>query len=251
MEGGDILKIQGSQPGIGFLNQLNSTDDKINKLFKSLSSGKRINSFADDAAGGAVSSKLEAQFKQYAQEINNLQDSVSMNQVKEGGYTQIADNLTKIRKLQVQAKNDTLTDEDKQFIQTQIDGLTGNISDVVNNTEFNTKKLITAGDELSNVMKNGIDAQGSLDSTDKVQNEVSSQMADIGADVNSLNAQIDQKSIAFENTVASYSGISDMDFAKGIVDLTKNQILELGPLSSLKQYYQLNTDQVTNLLQSM
>jgi len=245
------LLIHGSQPSLGAIKNLNSQENRIKKLFNSLSSGKRINSFSDDSAGGAISVKLQALFKQYNQEIRNLQDKVSMNQVKEAGYSQIADNLTEIRKLQVQAGNDTLTGDDRKYIQDQIDGLKKNISDIVDNTKFNTKKLINAGEGLKNFLENESDFQGRIEDTDSVIKEVSSQTADIGAEVNSLNSQIDQKSIAFENTIASYSGISDMDIAKGMVNLIKNEILDQGPLSSLRKYYQLNTEQVTNLLNSL
>lgn len=248
------MKVYGnSNNGImtNFFNETRKLNRKQNILFSQLSSGERITNFSIDPAGGAIAKKLEASFKQYQQEINNIQDEISKNQVIDSGYGQINDTLQEIRRLQIQAKNDTLTDDQRAIIQQQIDRYTENIKNIIRNTEFNEKTVLEAGGNLEKALKNGISINDSLDITDNIINEVIQKQAEVGANTNSLVSQIKEKSIAFENTVAAYSGIADFDIAQGLIDMTTNHILEQSSLATIKNTFDFNKESVINLLNSL
>lgn len=248
------MKVYGnSNNGImtNFFNETRKLNRKQNILFSQLSSGERITNFSIDPAGGAIAKKLEASFKQYQQEINNIQDEISKNQVIDSGYGQINDTLQEIRRLQIQAKNDTLTDDQRAIIQQQIDLYTENIKNIIRNTEFNEKTVLETGGNLEKALKNGISINDSLDITDNIINEVIQKQAEVGANTNSLVSQIKEKSIAFENTVAAYSGIADFDIAQGLIDMTTNHILEQSSLATIKNTFDFNKESVINLLNSL
>ncbi|MBB2481628.1 PD40 domain-containing protein [Bacillus sp. APMAM] len=134
-------------------NKIKKSQNKIQKTTSSISSGKRINSAADDAAGLAISQKIRALAKGNQQAIRNVQDASSLVQVADGAMQEIKDMLQRMRELTVQAMNGTntqvteqaitLTNADTVMIQKEIDEIKKNINDIVHNTEFNTKKVLT------------------------------------------------------------------------------------------------------------
>ncbi|PLX19216.1 MAG: hypothetical protein C0601_02535 [Candidatus Muiribacterium halophilum] len=241
-----IGRINNNSYSINFLNNSKKTENSITKLMERLSSGKRINSFADDAAGGAISEKLRAQFSQYDQEISNYEDNINRFKTEEGAYQGINDNLQAIRKLQVQARNDTLNDDDKAAIQNEIDMLVESTSFIVDSAEFNTKKIVEPGEELQKILDEGIQADG--DFVDDALKEVNSTRSELGAEINSTEKNIDRQMIAYENTVAAYSTISDMDMAKGITEMTSQQILQQANASSMKAMFNINKASINTLL---
>jgi flagellin len=112
---------------------------------RSLSSGRRINSASDDAAGLAVSQKLTTQIRGFEMATRNAQDTISMLQTADGALGEIQSNLQRMRELSVQAANDTLTDEDREKIQAEVDQLAGEIQRIVDQTQFNEKTLLDGG----------------------------------------------------------------------------------------------------------
>jgi flagellin len=111
-----------------------------------LSSGKRINKAGDDAAGLAISEKMKAQIGGLKQAKRNAQDGISLIQTAEGALSETHSILSRMNDLAVQAANDTLTDEDRTKITKEVTALQKNITDISNNTEFNTKKLLDTAD---------------------------------------------------------------------------------------------------------
>ncbi|WP_404825861.1 flagellin N-terminal helical domain-containing protein [Priestia flexa] len=111
-----------------------------------LSSGLRINSAKDDAAGLAISEKMRAQVRGLDQASANAQDANSMIQTAEGALSETTDILQRMRELATQAANDTNTDTDRGEIQKEINQLTSEINRIGNTTEFNTQKLLNGGD---------------------------------------------------------------------------------------------------------
>ncbi|MCL2187305.1 MAG: hypothetical protein FWC16_03895 [Defluviitaleaceae bacterium] len=107
-----------------------------------LSSGFRINSASDDAAGLAISEKMRAQIRGLNQASRNAQDGISLIQTAEGGVSTINDMVIRIRELVIQAANDTYTIEDRQKIQLEIDQILSEIDSVARRTEFNTMPLL-------------------------------------------------------------------------------------------------------------
>lgn len=126
-----------------YLNQ--ATDAKSSSLTK-LSSGSRINSAADDAAGLAVSEKMKAQIGGLTQAQSNAQDGVSLIQTAEGGLSQIQTMLDRMRDLAVQSSNGTLGTDDRKAIDEEFKDLKGEISRIAKTTQFNNKNLLGTSD---------------------------------------------------------------------------------------------------------
>ncbi|MBQ3448570.1 MAG: VWA domain-containing protein [Synergistaceae bacterium] len=114
----------------------------MQKVMRSLTTGLRINSASDDAAGLAVSERLRAQLRGVDQAIQNTQDGISMLQTAEGGLEAVTSMLQRMRELSVQAANDVLTQQDRSMIQTEVDQLKKEIKRVTDTTKFNKKRLL-------------------------------------------------------------------------------------------------------------
>src|SRR5579872_1073358 len=117
------------------------TSSDYSKQVQQLSSGLRVNSAADDAAGLAVSQSLTTQVKGFDQAARNAQDGVSMLQTADGGLNSTEQMLQRMRTLAVQAANDTYTSSDRANIQLEINQLVQEIDRIGSQTDFNTKKL--------------------------------------------------------------------------------------------------------------
>jgi flagellin-like hook-associated protein FlgL len=129
-------------PALGAYNSVSATNGSLEKSIKKLSTGLRINSAADDAAGLAISEKMRAQTKGLDQAIRNSQDGISMIQTAEGALAETHSILQRMRELSVQAANDTLTQQDRSYIQLEIDQLREEVTRIGNTTQFNKKKLL-------------------------------------------------------------------------------------------------------------
>ncbi|GHV45420.1 flagellin [Synergistales bacterium] len=129
-------------PALVTYNTVNRTSSALEKSIQKLSTGLRINSAADDAAGLAISEKMRAQIQGLDRAIGNSQDGISMIQTAEGALSETHSILQRMRELSVQAANDTLTQEDRGYIQLEIDQLREEITRIGNTTQFNKKKLL-------------------------------------------------------------------------------------------------------------
>lgn len=114
----------------------------VNKSTGKLSSGMRINQAADDSAGLAISEKMRGQIRGLQKAQSNISDGISLVQVAEGGMAEIQDILQRIRELAVNSANDTNTEEDRIFIQTEVSQLLEEIEGIANKTEFNGMQLL-------------------------------------------------------------------------------------------------------------
>jgi len=123
-------------------NALAANENALSKSLERLSTGLRINSAADDAAGLAISEKMRAQTRGLDKAVSNAQDGISLIQTAEGALNETQSILQRMRELSVQAANDTLTSNDRQAIQAEIDQLTEEIDRISDTTTFNTKKLL-------------------------------------------------------------------------------------------------------------
>ncbi|MDR3254733.1 MAG: hypothetical protein LBT31_04140 [Synergistaceae bacterium] len=123
-------------------NALTQTNKSLQKSIERLSTGLRINSAADDAAGLAISEKMRAQYKGLDQAASNAQDGISLIQTAEGALNETHSILQRMRELAVQAANDTLTQEDRAFIQLEVDQLKTEITRISTTTQFNKKQLL-------------------------------------------------------------------------------------------------------------
>ncbi|WP_447527715.1 flagellin N-terminal helical domain-containing protein [Vreelandella sp. TE19] len=126
-------------------NNLSSSQSMLAQAQERLSSGLRINSASDDAAGQAIANKMTAQIDGMSQASRNASDGISLVQTMEGGLDQVNDNLQRIRELAVQGANDTNTQEDRAAIATEINERIEEIDRVAGSTNFNGTNLLASG----------------------------------------------------------------------------------------------------------
>ncbi|BBG29016.1 flagellin N-terminal helical domain-containing protein [Zymobacter palmae] len=128
-------------------NNLDKSQKAQNQAIERLSSGQRINSAKDDAAGLAISDRMTSQVNGLKQANRNANDGMSMAQTAESALSAVTDNLQRVRELVVQAKNGTYTDEDRQSINNEIDARLQEVDRIGKDTTFNGKQLLGSSDK--------------------------------------------------------------------------------------------------------
>lgn len=139
------MRINHNIAALNTYRQFNNANAAQGKSMEKLSSGLRINSAADDAAGLAISEKMRGQIRGLDQASKNSQDGISMIQTAEGALNETHDILQRMRELSNQSANGTATDEDRGAMQDELNQLTSEINRIGNTTEFNTQKLLNGG----------------------------------------------------------------------------------------------------------
>jgi len=142
-------------------NMMDNTKDLDNAMAR-ISSGLRINSAADDAAGSAIASKMESQVRSLGVAIRNANDAISLTQTAEGALGEVENILQRMRELSVQAGNSTLNASDRSQIQSEMDQLSAEIDSIAGKTNFNGVQLLD-GSQNAVTMQIGVDASDSLD----------------------------------------------------------------------------------------
>lgn len=136
------MRINHNIPALNAHRMLNRNSNVSATVLERLSSGKRINRAADDAAGMAISEKMKAQVRGLAKAAQNTLDGISLIQTAEGAMNEVHSMLQRMRELAVQSSNGTTTDEDRKAIQAEINQLTSEINRIANGTEFNTRNVL-------------------------------------------------------------------------------------------------------------
>jgi flagellin len=144
--------------------RLDESERELSTVYQRLSSGLRINSAKDDAAGLSVSVRFEAQVREANQGIKNTNDGISLIQTLDGGLDTISRDVQRIRDLAVQANNGTLADVDRIALQQEVDALVANIDQTAKNTTFNGINLLNDDTQLSDVAEEN--GPGVIDFTD-------------------------------------------------------------------------------------
>lgn len=226
--------------------------------YDALISGKKINSAADDAAGLAISKKLETQETSFNTGSSNAAARQDVIRVADGALSSIQDSLQRIREIGVQASNSALySSKDLQAMQKEVDGLKQSIQDTAKGTSFNTMKLLDGSKSSLNLATNpqgggmeiqlanstleslGIedfDVTGdfSLKSIDEALKKVSDARSSLGAQSNALEHTMSGNSATAYNTAAAKSGLEDADYGKEITEQKKNQVMEQYRMFSMK-----------------
>jgi len=248
---------------------LNRTNSGLNTALQRLSSGSRINSAKDDAAGIAIASRFTSQIRGYNQGTRNAADAISLAQTAEGALDEITNNLQRIRELAVQSANATNTSTDRNALQAEVSQLQEEIQRVAL-TEFNGKQVLgtnagafsfqvgpNAGAGANNIkvsteqvmatttsgfsaasgltVNNVTSALAMVSSADIMLQSVNTMRANLGAVQNRFESVIRNGQNASENLSASRSRIEDADFAQETASLTKFQILQQAGVSVLSQ----------------
>jgi flagellin len=241
------------------------------KSFSRLSSGYRINTAADDAAGLAISESMKSQVRSYSVAERNASDGISMAQTAEGALGEVHNVLGRMRELAVQASNGSLTEEDREFVQTEFASLQEEIGRIQGSAKFNGKSLIDsstavevkfqvglnddANDQIA-VSFGGVDltdistsasvagsttssALASLQTIDDAIKEVSTQRSNFGSAMNRLEVATSNIQTMRLNISAANSRIRDVDVADETSKMSRNQVLTQAGISVLAQANQL------------
>ncbi|MDW7645467.1 MAG: flagellin domain-containing protein [Desulfuromonadales bacterium] len=259
---------------IGSLNaqrNLNQTQGGLSKAMQRLSSGLRINSAKDDAAGLAISDRMTAQIRGLNQAVRNANDGISLAQTAEGALQETTNILQRMRELAVQSSNDTNSDEDRASLNAEFSQLIEEIDRIADTTSFNGKVLL-AGDYASGVgsavfqvgANSGqtiainignakasalgttatlssltisvfADAQGAITAVDEAITQVDGIRGNLGAVQNRFESTIANLSNVTENLSAARSRILDADIAAETSEMTKFNILQQAGVSILAQ----------------
>jgi len=260
-------------------NSLTVNNRNLSKTMEQLSTGKRINSAADDAAGLAISNKMTSQIKGLNQAVRNANDGISMLQTAEGATQEITNMLQRMRELTVQSANDTYDSDDRAALAKEVKQLEEEITRIATNTKWNGMQVI-ASDQTKNLQVGdqgstsdaiaidlkdmtaatlgvgGMDAdlaghstsQTALAKVDGAISKVDEFRADLGAKINRLNYAADNLSNVSLNTAASRSRIQDTDYAQATTELARTQIIQQAATAMLAQANQ-QPSSVLSLLQ--
>lgn len=221
-----------------------------NRIYEQLSSMKKLNRAADNAAGLAIVQGMKSQTAGYDMGTRNARDGQSLLKTAEGGLSSIHDSLQRIRELSVQAGNSIYSDTERSYIQDEINQLKQSITSSAKNTEFNTKKLLDGSQADLNLATNpdgtgmkiqldsaALDSLGIADydvtsgnfdisDIDKAIEMVSSQRASIGASYNALDSTIAYNNLASQNLTSAFSKIEDLDVGAAVSDMKRQEVMD-------------------------
>jgi len=248
-----------------------ANNNSLSTSLQRLSSGLRVNSAKDDAAGLAIASNMDAQARGMNVAVRNSNDGISLVQTAESGMAVIGDMLQRMRELAVQAANGTNTTNDLSALDAEYQELWSEIDRTMESVEFNSTSLLDATTDLvfqigansgqtltigsaDLSVTAGIDAmsaQSALDTTDTSANDVNidaidtaiqsinSSRATLGAIQNRFNYTVSFLQAASENQQAARGRIMDADFAQETANLSRSQILQQAGTAMVAQANQL------------
>ena len=248
-------------------NASNSANKMLSVAMERLSTGKRINSAKDDAAGMAIATSMTAQVRGMSQGIRNSNDGISLAQTAEGALSEVTNMLQRVRELAVQSASGTYQDAtDRAYMQTEVDELTSQIDQVITNTEFNgvalfdgttatvtvqtgantadTVDLVMA--DLTTLAASGgaagsydvstaTAANGLLATVDGELDSISSARSALGAGQNRLESVINNLTSNVTNLSDARSRIEDADYSSETTAMAKAQILSQASTAMIAQ----------------
>ena len=215
-----------------------------------IASGNRINSAADDAAGLAISNKLETRADGTNVAVDNAKAGVNVTKIADGAYASILDRLQRIRELSVQSMNGLYGKSDLEAIQSEIDQHLMGIGEAAKNTVYNEQKLLDGSMATMEIASNptgkgssiklysatlenlGLDGysvmngDANIDAIDNAIQMVSNQRSSLGASANGLEAGIKANQVTFENLSASRSRIKDLDIEEAAEEMNKKKTMQ-------------------------
>ncbi|HCE2120087.1 MULTISPECIES: lateral flagellin LafA [Vibrio] len=260
-------------------NTLNSTSGLLNTAMERLSTGFRVNSASDDAAGLQIANRLEAQTRGMSVAMRNAQDGISMMQTAEGAMEEMTNITYRMNDLATQSLNGSNSDKDRAAMDAEFKQLSAELNNIMGNTSFGGQKLLATGGGFeagavtfqigaSSAETLGVDASASIkkvaatladgaitdgigDATkakaalDKISNagglieDIGATRAQFGANINRLEHTMTNLGNMVENTSAAKGRIMDADFAVESSNMTKNQMLMQAGTTVLSKTNQL------------
>ncbi len=264
------LSMLSNPTSLGAQKHFAKTQLGLGKSIGRLSSGLRIQSAADDAAGMGISSVMVADMRSVAQAERNANDAISMIQIAEGAMTEQSGIMSRLRELAIQSSNGALSNNERAFIEVEHQQLVAEIQRIAVGTEFNSFEMLGA-DAGSYAMQVGKDAVGGVDTIDVIFppthanalgvnamdlttvagsqaalgtidaaiSVLSTARADVGAYQNRLEVTVSNLRVEEENLTAANARIRDVDVARETAALTRNQIMSQAGTAMLAQANQL------------
>ena len=231
---------------------------------RQLSTGSRLNTAADDAAGMAIGQNMTSQVKGLNQAVRNLNDGINMLQTAEGALGETSNMLQRMRELAVQSSNGTYSTTQRGYLQTEFVALSSQIGKIATDTKWNDQSLLAvtatsfafqAGKDSGQTVSVtigamtlaglGVTAAVAVDTStsavtsiallDSAIGLVNGQRATIGAGINQMTYAVDNISNVAANTAASRSTIMDTDYATASTQLSKTQIIQQAATAMLAQ----------------
>lgn len=262
------ISIHNNTSSLSAQRLLGRTSKSLQGNLTKLTSGLRINSAADDAAGLAVSSEMKVDMRSLNQAKRNANDAISVLQTAESAMGQQGDILTRMRELSVQANNATLNNSQRDALNQEFTQLQTEFDRIASNTTFNGTSLldgtiaagsgldiqigVESGDTVTVEVEDttaatlGVDS-GTIDlssagnpaaamtAIDSALETVNAERAKVGAMQNRMDVAIENLSSTYENTAAAHGRIVDVDVASEMASFTKNQVLMQAGSSMLAQ----------------
>ncbi len=260
------LRVNSNIASINAQRSLSVTTERLQANFRRLSTGLRISTAADDAAGLAISERFRAQIRSTNQAVRNAQDGISLTQTGEGALNEVSNILIRMRELAMQASNGTVSSDDRDTLNQEFIDLINEVDRIAQSTTFNGVPLLdgtgaTLTFQVGTGTASGIDtiqlstsdalastlglstldigSSGApsiaIDVVDQAINSVSRIRGQFGAVQNRLTSTISNLRIQAENTSAAESRIRDVDVAIETASLTRNSILQQSAISILSQ----------------
>lgn len=270
-----MLSVLTNVASLNAQKNLAATQSALSTSIGRLSSGMRINTASDDAAGLGISENLKANIRSIAQAERNTNDGVSMSQVAEGAMDDMQGIVSRMRELSVQASNSTLGATERGYIHTEFKQLSSEINRISSVTNFNGQKLLdgsastgltfqvginnTSNDRIamsvtkldattlgstslhvgSASLSTAANAQTAIGVFDKAIQQLSQARAKVGATQNRLAVTVSNLATSKQNLSAANSRIRDVDVAEETASLTRSQILSQAGLAVLAQANQI------------
>jgi flagellin len=250
-------------------NALAANQRSLDKSMTQLSTGHRINSAADDAAGLSIANKLSTQVISLNQAVRNANDGISMLQTADGSSGQMVNMLQRMRELAIQSANDTNDQSGRDALQLEFSELQKQIGDSVSNTSWNGKKLLDLGSgqstdfhfhvgpasddnitmplasfnsgDIQTALGNSskvdsqTNAKSSLGLIDKAITQIDNERSKWGAMMNRLAYSSDNANNVALNSSASRSRIMDTDYAHATAEMARSMILDQAGAAMLSQ----------------
>ena len=241
-------------------------NNELQTAMARLSSGSRINSASDDAAGLAVSNSMQSQITGMSQAISNANDGISLAQTADGALSEVTNNLQRIRELAVQSASGTYTDDDRTNMQAEVTQLQNQITNIIGDTTFNGTSLFSTTADTTTSIQTGASAGQTVDITvgkldavktaltlkvdtaadantalaatgglDDALKQVDTVRAGLGASESQLNSVVNNLTNEVTNLTDAKSRISDADCSVETTNLAKAQILSQASTAMLAQ----------------
>ena len=272
-----MMSVRTNIASVAAAGQLGRTNKGLANSLSKISSGLRINSASEDAAGLGVATNLESQVISTRQAMRNTNDGISIIQTAESAATEVTDILQRMRELAVQSSSETLADTERSFISDEFNQLRSEVGRIAAVTEFNGLQLADGSSsnisvqvgiqnasssrisiELGDLTTSGLSidsldlssstsSRASLDTIDTALGSVNSFRSQFGAVQNRLDSALNNSQISVEALSSAGSRIMDTDFATETSNLTKLQIMQQAGVASLAQAKNINQSVISLL----